>query len=147
MLRAAVIAPTRRTTRPAHTPRSELHATDGGLEGLKLIAIWERRTGGGRNVTFTARQYAIHGERRRFALLRCIADIESAQQRIRELVLYASAECEETVAAVEQEAVAVSRVPLNATRDVIVPRIAQAPEMSHGASRTRDSTAGHRRQR
>ena len=37
----------------------ELHfdAADGALEGLKLIgfAIWERRTGTGRNVTFPAR--------------------------------------------------------------------------------------------
>ena len=33
---------------------AELHFTEGVLEGLKLIgfAIWERRSGGGRNVTF-----------------------------------------------------------------------------------------------
>jgi hypothetical protein len=39
---------------------------------MKLIgfAIWDRRTGAGRNVTFPARQYSINGERRSFALLR-----------------------------------------------------------------------------
>ena len=75
---------------------AELHFTDGVLDGLKLIgfAIWERRTGGGRNVTFPARTYAVNGERRSFALLRPIAD-QSAQERIRELVLQAYAEYEE----------------------------------------------------
>ena len=56
--------------------------------------VWERRSGGGRNVTFPARQYAVNGERRSFALLRPIADV-SAQERIRELVLAAYAEYEE----------------------------------------------------
>ena len=53
---------------------AELHFTDGPLAGLKLIgfAIWERRSGGGRNVTFPARQYSVNGERRSFALLRPI---------------------------------------------------------------------------
>ena len=76
---------------------AELHFTEGVLEGLKLIgfSIWERRGGGGRNVTFPARQYAVNGERRSFALLRPIADA-SAQERIRELVLQAYAEYEET---------------------------------------------------
>ena len=43
---------------------AELHFTDGPLSGLKLIgfAIWERRGGAGRNVTFPARQYSIDGE-------------------------------------------------------------------------------------
>jgi hypothetical protein len=64
---------------------------------LKLIgfSIWERRTGGGRNVTFPARQYAVNGEKRSFALLRPIADIKS-QERIRDLVLQAYAEYEES---------------------------------------------------
>ena len=76
---------------------AELHFTDGVLEGLKLIgfSVWERRTGNGRNVTFPARQYAVNGERRSFALLRPIVDI-SAQERIRDLVLQAYAEFEET---------------------------------------------------
>jgi hypothetical protein len=76
---------------------AELHFTDGELEGLKLIgfAIWERRSGGGRNVTFPARQYAVNGERRSFALLRPIGDV-NAQERIRDLVLKAYTEYEET---------------------------------------------------
>src|SRR5713101_1215604 len=75
---------------------AELHFSDGALEGLKLIgfAIWERRGGNGRNVTFPARQYAVNGERRSFALLRPIVD-QTAQNRIRELVLEAYAEYEE----------------------------------------------------
>jgi hypothetical protein len=74
---------------------AELHFTDGPLAGLKLIgfSIWERRTGNGRNVTFPARQYAVNGERRSFALLRPIGDM-SAQDRIRDLVLQAYAEYE-----------------------------------------------------
>jgi hypothetical protein len=64
---------------------------------LKLIgfSIWERRSGGGRNVTFPARQYAVNGERRSFALLRPTGDA-TAQDRIKELVLQAYAEYEET---------------------------------------------------
>src|SRR5205085_227373 len=75
---------------------AELHFTDGVLDGLKLIgfAVWERRSGGGRNVTFPARTYAVNGERRSFALLRPIADA-TAQDRIRELVLDAYAAYEE----------------------------------------------------
>ena len=75
---------------------AELHFTAGPLEGLKLIGfgIWERRSGSGRNVTFPARQYAVNGERRSFALLRPIVDT-AAQERIRELVLDAYAAYEE----------------------------------------------------
>ena len=67
---------------------AELHFTEGDLEGLKLIGfgVWERRGGGGRNVTFPARQYAVNGERRSFALLRPIID-NAAQERIRTLIL------------------------------------------------------------
>jgi len=75
----------------------ELHfdAAEGVLSGLKLIgfAIWERRTGGGRNVTFPARQYSVNGERRSFALLRPLIDT-SAQERIRDLILPAYAQTE-----------------------------------------------------
>ena len=62
---------------------------------LKLIgfAIWERRGGTGRNVTFPARQYSVNGERRSFALLRPFSDT-AAQDRIRDLVLEAYAEYE-----------------------------------------------------
>lgn len=82
---------------PGKLADAELHFTDGVLEGLKLIgfSVWERRTGGGRNVTFPARQYAVNGERRSFALLRPIGDT-SAQERIKDLVLQAYAEYEET---------------------------------------------------
>jgi hypothetical protein len=78
---------------------AELHFTDGPLAGLKLIgfSIWERRTGNGRNVTFPARQYAVNGERRSFALLRPIGDM-GAQDRIRDLVLQAYAEYESNAA-------------------------------------------------
>jgi hypothetical protein len=77
---------------------AELHFSEGPLEGLKLIGfgVWERRGGGGRNVTFPARQYSVNGERRSFALLRAVADA-AAQDRIRELVLQAYAEYEEQV--------------------------------------------------
>ena len=75
---------------------AELHFTAGPLEGLKLIGfgIWERRGGSGRNVTFPARQYAVNGERRSFALLRPIVDA-AAQERIRDLVLEAYVTYEE----------------------------------------------------
>ena len=78
---------------------AELHFTEGILDGLKLIgfAIWERRGGNGRNVTFPARSYSVNGERRSFALLRPIADT-SAQTRVRDLVLEAFAEHEERAA-------------------------------------------------
>ena len=80
---------------------TEIHFTDGPLEGLKLIgfSIWERRGGSGRNVPFPARQYAVNGERRSFALLRPIVDT-TAQTKVRELVLDAYAEYEERAVAV-----------------------------------------------
>jgi hypothetical protein len=75
---------------------AELHFTEGVLEGLKLVgfAVWERRSGSGRNVTFPSRQYTVSGDRRSFALLRPVADAAS-QERVRELVLEAYAEHEE----------------------------------------------------
>ena len=81
---------------PGKLADAELHFTGGPLEGLKLIgfAIWERRGGAGRNVTFPARQYTVNGDRRSFALLRPIVDT-TAQDRVRELVLEAYAEFEE----------------------------------------------------
>lgn len=80
---------------PGKLADAELHFTSGPLEGLKLIgfAIWERRTGNGRNVTFPARQYSVNGERRSFALLRPVTDATS-QDRIRTLILDAFAEYE-----------------------------------------------------
>ncbi len=89
------ITPNDRGNPPGKLADAELHFIDGELDGLKLIgfAIWERRGGNGRNVTFPARQYAVNGERRSFALLRPIADM-SAQNRVRDLVLDAFAEYE-----------------------------------------------------
>jgi sporulation protein YlmC with PRC-barrel domain len=81
---------------PGKLADAELHFTGGPLEGLKLIgfAIWERRSGGGRNVTFPARQYSVNGERRSFALLRPINDT-AAQDRIRDFILESFAIYEE----------------------------------------------------
>ncbi len=69
---------------------AELHFTDGPLEGLKLIGftVWEARNGGGRNVTFPARQYSVNGDRRSYALLRPITD-STAQKKVRDLILEA----------------------------------------------------------
>ena len=66
-------------------------AEAGPLSGMKLIgfAIWERRSGGGRNVTFPARQYSVNGERRSFALLRSMNGNVSAQEAVRDLILEA----------------------------------------------------------
>jgi hypothetical protein len=65
------------------------------LAGLKLIGfgIWERRTGGGRNVTFPARQYSVNGERRSFALLRPATD-PHGQEHLRDQILQAYADHE-----------------------------------------------------
>ena len=91
------IVPNEKGTPAGKLADAELHFSDGVLDGLKLIgfAVWERRSGNGRNVTFPARQYAVNGERRSFALLRAVSD-NSAQDRIRDLVLQAYAEFEET---------------------------------------------------
>ena len=90
------ITPNDKGNPPGKLADAELHFTDGELDGLKLIgfSIWERRGGNGRNVTFPARQYAVNGERRSFALLRPIVD-RTAQDRVRDLVLEAYAEYEE----------------------------------------------------
>ena len=89
------ILPNEKGNPPGKLADAELHFTDGPLTGLKLIgfAVWERKTGNGRNVTFPARQYSVNGERRSFALLRPITDT-TAQDRIRDLVLDAYAEHE-----------------------------------------------------
>jgi hypothetical protein len=69
---------------------AEIHFIGGELEGLKLVgfAIWRRREGSGRSVTFPARQFIVHGDRRNFALLRGISD-PAAQNQVRELLLRA----------------------------------------------------------
>jgi hypothetical protein len=89
-----------RNNPPGKLADAELHFTEGLLEGLKLIGftVWERRAGGGRNVTFPARQYSVNGERRSFALLRPITGDATSQDKIRELVLEAYADYEEKAA-------------------------------------------------
>jgi hypothetical protein len=89
------IVPNDKGNPPGKLADAELHFGSGPLDGLKLLgfAIWERKTGGGRNVTFPARQFSVNGERRSYALLRPIADATS-QSRIRELILQAYAEFE-----------------------------------------------------
>jgi len=86
-------------TPPGKLAEAEVHFDDGYFQGLKLVgfAVWERRNGSGRNVTFPARQYSVNGERRSFALLRPIVDT-TAQNRIRDLVLEAFQEYEERAA-------------------------------------------------
>jgi hypothetical protein len=76
----------------------EIHfAGDSVFSGLKLIgfSVWERR-GGGRNVTFPARQYSVNGERRSFALLRPVTDA-TAQNALRDRILEAYAEYEAAI--------------------------------------------------
>lgn len=87
------IVPNEKGNPPGKLADAELHFNSGALDGLKLIGfgIWERKTGGGRNVTFPARQYSVNGERRSFALLRPVAEA-TAQDRIRDLILEAYAE-------------------------------------------------------
>ena len=89
------IVPNDKGNPPSKLADAELHFTEGVLEGLKLVgfAIWERRSGSGRNVTFPSRQYTVSGDRRSFALLRPVADAAS-QERVRDLVLQAYAEYE-----------------------------------------------------
>ena len=78
---------------PGKLADAELHFSDGPLEGLKLIgfAVWEKKSGGGRNVTFPARSFSVNGERRSFALLRPLVD-STGQNRLRDLILEAYAE-------------------------------------------------------
>jgi hypothetical protein len=93
------ITPNDKGNPPGKLADAELHFADGPLDGLKLIgfAVWERRGGGGRNVTFPARSYAVNGERRSFALLRPVGDT-TMQNRLREMILDAYQEFEERAA-------------------------------------------------
>jgi hypothetical protein len=93
------ITPNDKGNPPGKLADVELHFSEGPLAGLKLIgfSVWERRGGNGRNVTFPARSYAVNGERRSFALLRPIVDV-TAQENVRQLILQAYAEYEETAA-------------------------------------------------
>jgi hypothetical protein len=72
---------------------AELHFTEGALAGLKLLgfAVWERRSGPGRNVTFPARTYSLNGQARTFSLLRPVGE-QPAQDTLRDLILQAYTE-------------------------------------------------------
>jgi hypothetical protein len=87
------ISPNTKGSPPGKLADAELifEAESGPLNGLKLIgfSVWERRSGNGRNVTFPARQYAVNGERRSFALLRPANGDLSAQEAVRDLILEA----------------------------------------------------------
>lgn len=78
---------------------AEVHFIEGDLQGLRLLgfAVWERRNGVGRNVTFPARTYSVNGERRSFSLLRPATD-QHAQDKVRDLVLQAYSEYESQAA-------------------------------------------------
>jgi hypothetical protein len=91
------IIPNDKGNPPGKLADAEIYFVDGVFAGLKLIgfAIWERRTGADRNVTFPARQYSMNGARRSFALLRPFAD-QNAQDSVRDMVLAAYAEYEQT---------------------------------------------------
>jgi len=79
-----------RSTPAGKLADAEIHFIDGELAGLKLVgfSIWERRDGNGLSVTFPARQFFFHGDKRNFALLRAIGN-PNAQDRARDLVLRA----------------------------------------------------------
>jgi hypothetical protein len=72
---------------------AELHFTEGPLAGLKLLgfAIWDRRSGTGRNVTFPARNYSVNGTTRSFVLLRALSD-DHGHEKLRDLILQAYAD-------------------------------------------------------
>ena len=74
---------------------AEVHFTEGVFDGLRLLgfAVWERRNGSARTVTFPSRTYSVNGERRSFSLLRPVSDGNSPV-RIRDLVLQAYSEFE-----------------------------------------------------
>lgn len=103
--------------RCAPTPRGGAHGLDRSSaepkDGTYVMALWcaasmkhqgDHRLGFStlgasrwqwRNVTFPTRQYTVNGDRRSVALLRPVADA-AAQERVRDLVLQAYAECERT---------------------------------------------------
>jgi hypothetical protein len=89
------IVPNDKANPPGKLADAEVHFVSGPLAGLKLMgfAVWERKSGNGRNVTFPARTYSVNGERRSFALLSPVGDA-TAQNRIRDLILEAYAEFE-----------------------------------------------------
>jgi hypothetical protein len=94
------IVPNDRGNPPGKLAEAELHFTEGELAGLKLVgfAVWDRRNGPGRNVTFPARNYVVNGERRAYALLRPFNDQPNTQDRVRDLILQAYDELQSQIA-------------------------------------------------
>ncbi len=90
--------PNDRGNPPGKLADAELHFSGGPIDGLKLVGfgVWERK-GGGRNVTFPARQYSVNGERRSYSLLRPIVD-SKAQDQLRDAILDAYKEHEAALA-------------------------------------------------
>ena len=84
------IVPHESNNPPGKLADAELHFTEGPMHGLKLVgfAVWERKSGNGRNVTFPARSYTVSGERRTFALLRPAGE-GTGPEAVRELILRA----------------------------------------------------------
>ena len=83
---------------------AEIHFLEGELAGLKLVgfAIWERRDGNGRRVTFPGRPLIVHGDKRSFELLRATGN-PSVLNRVRDLLLKAyEQQAPEAVHAVSQ---------------------------------------------
>ena len=70
---------------------AELHFTEGELQGSSSwdLRCGSARNGPGRNVTFPARNYAVNGARRSYALLRSDGNDTQVQDRVRDLILQA----------------------------------------------------------
>src|SRR5262249_12593287 len=95
--------PNEKGTPPGKLADAGLHFNHQPVQRLKLMgfAVWERKKGTGRNVTFPARQYSVNGDRRSYSLLRPI-DSSTAQEKIRDLILQAYGEHEaETAVALD----------------------------------------------
>ena len=76
------ITPNDKGTPPGKLAEAEVHFEDGYFQGLKLVgfAVWERRSGNGRNVTFPARQ--LLGQRRAAQLRAAAARSPTRRRRI-----------------------------------------------------------------
>ncbi len=70
---------------------AEIHFIGGELAGLKLVgfAVWGRRDGPGRNVTFPARQFIVHGDKTQLRVAPRRSDDPTAQNHVRDLLLRA----------------------------------------------------------
>jgi hypothetical protein len=90
---------------------AELQFIGGELDGLKLLGfgIWQQRNGAGPFVSLPTRPFTVNGERRNFTLLRAVGD-RSAEDRVRQLVLQAYAEYQESVPERARSATTVNEV-------------------------------------